>query len=572
MSSPKTRPSRSASSALAMVLLTGAFAGTTSAQVWSALGNFGAGFATAGDLTGYSVAILGDVNGDGTDDMLIGAPYDDDAGVDSGTIYVVNGSPQTLLYEKHGSAAGNLFGYAVANIGDMTGDGIDDFVVGSPGSAVGGTDRGAITVFSGASGLSGYSVVGPKAGSFFGASVAGGGDLNNDGLGDFIVGAPNWDSVGGTGYEGWFGVYSGAAGNQVKAVSGAADGAQLGFTVAFVGDLNADGRVDYAVGSPAFDYIGGSPVPQMKTNAGRMVVYSGINHQAIYFVLGANGSDSLGTSIARAGDTDADGVPELIVGAPGYDDFRGTAYLYEGTNFTKIHQFFGNDLTPADRFGAAVSPLGDVNHDGKDDVLVGAPLLIATIGIGGYVIAYSGGTYASYGTALTAPFSGDGLGSALSASSGDLSGDNWNDVLVGLPNNDSFGSQSGKVQSHKLTYTQQNLFFSGPGTSALSMYGTQLSTGGIADLALVDSKPAAAAFLVASPLTLYAPFKGGVLVPAVTPALILPFVTDGQGEVHLDNIPGGGGPFTLYMQFLIQDPGQPKGWQLSNGIAAMFLP
>lgn len=572
MSPRTTRPSSAASATLVLTLLSGALAGTTPAQAWSTLGNISAGIATAGDRTGFSVAILGDVNADGTDDLLIGAPHDDDNGTDSGTIYVVNGFPQTLLYEKHGSAAGDLFGYAVANLGDMTGDGIDDFIVGAPGTDFNGSDRGGISVFSGASGLIQYSALGPKAGSFFGGAVAGGGDLNNDGLGDFLVGASSWDIAGPNTNQGWFGVYSGAAGNQVKAVSGSTASAQLGFVVAFVGDLDADGHVDYAVGSPTFDYVDIDPIPQSLVDAGRVSVYSGIDHDLIYATAGKSNGELLGTSIARAGDTDGDGVPELIAGAPGHSANRGTAFLHEGAVGTQIHQFLGSNLSPADRFGAAVGPLGDVNHDGRDDVLVGAPLLFATVGLGGYVAAFTGGDYAPFGSALTSPDTGDGLGSVISASSGDLSGDGWNDVLVGVPNNDLAGAESGSARSCTLTYNQVNLLFQGPGSSALSMYGTQLDLGGSADLALVDSKPNAPAYLFASPVPLFAPFKGGVLVPSATPALILPFVTDAQGEVHLDGIPGGGGPLTLYMQFLIQDASQPQGWQLSNGIAASFLP
>jgi hypothetical protein len=104
------------------------------------------------------------------------------------------------------------------------------------------------------------------------------------------------------------------------------------------------------------------------------------------------------------------------------------------------------------------------------------------------------------------------------------------------------------------------------------MYGTQLYPGGVADLALSFSKPNAPAFLIASPVELLGPFKGGTLVPSASPAIILPFTTDAQGRVKLTNIPGGGGPLILFMQFAIEDPGQAQGWQLSNAIAAEFLP
>ncbi len=568
MSRSRPLPAPAAATILAAGLLAGALAGPAPGQFYSTLGEFGSGIVTAGDQTGLSVAILGDVNGDGTDDLVIGAPFDDDNGTDSGTVYVVNGYAQTILYEKHGTSAGDRFGTSVANIGDMNGDGKDDVLVGAPGTDFNGNDTGSITVYSGADGLIQYSALGPKAGSRFGAAVAGGGDLNGDGRGDFIVGAPDWYTTSLGEAKGWAAVYSGNAGNQVKAFNGTSLTATLGAAVAFVGDLDGDGRVDYAAGSPGYDYVQGA---QTVFNAGLFTVYSGLDHSTMFVERGGFG-DLLGSSLARAGDSDADGVPELIVGAPGYAASAGTAWLYEGTGGTPTHQYFGHGFTPADAFGAAVGPLGDVNHDGFDDVLVGAPLASFSVGLGGYIQVFSGATHAAYGGPLSSPNGGDGLGRALSASAGDLSGDDWNDVLVGWPFNDFAGSDCGVAKAYALTHVQPNLNFGGPGFSGLVMYGTQLFPGGVADLALTLSKPNSPAFLVASPVELLGPFKGGTLVPSATPGLILPFVTDAQGRVKLTDIPGGGGPLIVFMQFLVQDAAQPKGWQLSNAIAAEFLP
>lgn len=552
---------------LPALLLSTALAAAPSAQLF--LGEFGSGIVTAGDQTGSSVAIIGDVNGDGTDDMVIGAPYDDDNGMDSGTVYVVNGHPGTLLYELHGSAPGALFGYSVARMSDADGDGLDDFVVGSPGIAVSGPSSGAASVYSGVNGFHMYSVLGPKSGSFFGTSVGGGGDLNGDNRGDFIVGAPSWDKVTAIDNEGWAGIYSGAAGNLLKTWPGADSTAGKGAAVAFVGDLNSDDRVDYAIGAPGYDYsLSGETV----LNAGRLDVYSGLDHTPMFGKRGGAGQ-RLGTSVSRAGDTDADGLGEVLVGAPGHAGNSGSALLYANTGML-LHQFFANGYTVNDAFGTSVGPLGDVDHDGHDDLLIGAPIFGFVAGEGGYAQVISGATYGPgpYGGVIRSFTGGDSAGRAVSASAGDLSGDDWNDMLVGWPGNDFAGSLCGVVKSYVLIYTQPNLNFQGPGVSTLTMYGTPLHSGGVADLALAFSKPNSPAYLIASPVELLGAFKGGTLVPAVSPAVIQPFMTNSQGRLKLVNIPGGGGPLILFMQFLVKDTSQPQGWQLSNAIAAEFLP
>jgi hypothetical protein len=338
--------------------------------------------------------------------------------------------------------------------------------------------------------------------------------------------------------------------------------------VAIVGDLDGDGRADYVAGSPGFDYTTGSGT---FTDAGLVNAYSGIDHSFIWTQRGQDAGDLLGTSVAAAGDTDADDVPEVLLGAPGFAAGQGEALLCEGTSFSTMHTFKGNNYTTADRFGTTVGPLGDVNHDGHDDVLVGAPLDAFTLGLGGYVEAFSGKDGSQY-SVIASPNGGDSVGSAISQSAGDLSGDDWTDVLVGWPFNDFAGTNCGLARSYTLTYGQPNLLFQGPGISSLGMYGTQLFPGGIADMALLLSKPNAPAFLIASPVELIAPFKGGTLVPTPSLGLVLPLVTDAQGKLKLTNIPGGGGPLIVFVQFMIQDSNQPGGWQLSNAIAAEFLP
>ena len=118
---------------------------------------------------------------------------------------------------------------------------------------------------------------------------------------------------------------------------------------------------------------------------------------------------------------------------------------------------------------------------------------------------------------------------------------------------------------------QVDLGFGGPGGSSLSMCGGDLSTGTTADVQLVGAPAGATAFLVVSTTALPTPFKGGTLVPL--PVLAAqPYVTSGSGTVLVANIPGGGGPISFFLQFAIQDAGQPQGLGFSNAVQADFLP
>jgi hypothetical protein len=545
-------------------------AATAPAQLFNS--EFGSGISTTGDNTGAAVAILGDINGDGLDDLVIGAPFDDDTGTNTGTVYVISGLDGAILREHHGNAANDEYGTAVINAGNLDGDAFDDYVIGAPGVDATGVDRGGISAFSGASGSSIYSQLGPKAGSRFGTVLAGGGDITGDGRDDFLVGAPSWDSVTAFENQGWFGAYSGLTGALVKQANGTAFTHALGSALAVLEDLNGDGRADYAVGLPGYD---NGPGGEFLSNAGRVDVYSGLTHTLLYSLWGG-ANDGLGSSLAPAGDTDADGVPELIVGAPFDLSGSGTASVHEGATGTLLQQLQGLGTTAADAFGTAVAPVGDIDGDGHDDIAVGAPLSAPLAGNGGYVRLISGATWGpagAWGGVVTCPNAGDGMGRSLSQSTGDVNGDDWNDLLVGWAFNDFAGADCGVARTFVSTYYQPNLNFGGPGASWLGMYGMQLLPGKVADLGLFwTNKPNSTVWLVASPVELLAPFKGGTLVPSASAGLLLPFVTNAQGHLKITDIPGGGGPLIVFMQFMIPDASQPKGWQLSNAIAAEFLP
>jgi len=167
-------------------------------QEWTAMGE------STSDRFGYSVASAGDVNGDGYDDVVVGAYNNDGAGSDAGEAYVYHGSSSGLSatpdWSDLGEAADDRFGYSVAPAGDVNGDGYDDVIVGAHRNDGAGSDAGEAYVYHGSSsGLSAtpdWSDQGEADSDEFGGNVASAGDVNGDGYDDVIVGAYGNDGGG----------------------------------------------------------------------------------------------------------------------------------------------------------------------------------------------------------------------------------------------------------------------------------------------------------------------------------------------------------------------------------------
>ena len=559
----------------AALLAAGLLAGDAGAQ-YGVIKALGENIADAGDLTGYSVCILDDLDGDGIDDWIVGAPNDEDGGTDSGTAYVVTGGYYSnIIWEIHGSTGDNL-GTVVASAGDVDKDGKGDFIVSAPGDdniLPLQFDVGRVRVYSGATGTVLFSFSGPKAGARLGDAAAGGKDVNGDGFPDILVGAPSWDvdlSVSSTSNEGYAAVYNGKSGALLKSFTGTGAGDTLGYAVSLVGDLNGDNRCDYAIGSPGDDFILGGPFPLIVINGGRAEVYSGSNHALLFSKSGGMG-DQLGSAIGAAGDTDGDGIAEMLVGEPHDAADLGAAHLYEGAAGTFLHTFVGLGYGMPEYFGTSVAPVGDINKDGHDDIAIGAPMTDSSV-YGGYTNVYSGATYDLLVPTLNGSYPGECAGLALSPTTGDLNGDGWVDLLTSWPYNDGEGSASGiAIGYHFLTF-QPNLGFEGPGISYFEMYGTELFSGGQGDMRLTYAAGNSQAWLMVSIFQAFSAFKGGILVPNAANSLLIPFVTDPIGKVVIPGIPGGGGYLIVYSQFLIKNAAYPQGWGLSNALAVELLP
>ncbi|MCI0589924.1 MAG: FG-GAP-like repeat-containing protein, partial [Planctomycetes bacterium] len=303
------------------------------------------------DFFGTSVAGAGDVNGDGTPDLVVGA-IEDPFGPLAGPGYasVFSGGTGVLLGTVAGTALNAFFGSRVAGAGDADGDGADDILVGASFAL-------QATLFSGATGVPIVTLAGA-----FGTSVSGVGDLNGDGLAEFISGHP----AAGPGAAGQATVFAAPSGTPLFVLNGAAFGEGFGRSVARLGDVNGDGVDDFAVG--AHGQAGNCTVSFCP--AGYVAVFSGATGASLFTATAGVSGDGLGVSVAGAGDLNGDGIPDLVAGTyySAYATPSSDAYAYSGANGALLYEFEG-----AGGFGYAVASAGDVNGDGIPDMIIGAP-------------------------------------------------------------------------------------------------------------------------------------------------------------------------------------------------------
>jgi hypothetical protein len=371
------------------------------------------------DRFGVAAANIGDVNGDGIDDLIIGAQFDDDHGPESGSARVFSGADGAVLFTFYGDSASAFFGFAVSSAGDVNADGVPDFIVGGFGDDSFGPNSGMARVFSGANGAILHTFYGDSLDGFGGA-VAGIGDVNHDGVPDFLVGSVN-DSAAAF-QSGSAKVLSGQDGSVLRVFSGEAINDLFGVSVANVGDLNGDGVNDVAIGASFTDVNA--------LNAGTAYVFSGSDGVEFFRFEGNTAGGNFGTSVSGAGDVNSDGVPDLIIGARNDAPLgvaTGSAYVFSGADGALLHHFTGEQT--GDSFGRTVGGAGDVNGDGFADLIVGASLNDAGTTNGGSAYVFSG-----FDGAVLGAFHGtvpNGFFGATANGIGDLNGDHFADVIVG---------------------------------------------------------------------------------------------------------------------------------------------
>lgn len=380
---------------------------------------------------GESISMAGDVNGDGYSDMIFGI-YGLTGG---GGAHIYHGgtysSNTTASFTRSSGLAQARLGAAVANAGDINGDGYSDAIFGAPEATNGQANEGLAYVHygspTGLSPLPSLTLEANIAGADYGASVASAGDVNGDGYADVVIGAPQ---SGGTGRAY---VHHGGPGGLVIApalVLTGTPGSRFGASVFKAGDFNADGYSDLVVGAPGSETVHvfeGSP--------------TGLVPVPFAILTAPVPGSAFGSAVGTAGDVNGDGFSDIIVGAPeqsGGQALAGAVYIYHGTLFELVDVPSTTiDFNVAGRrMGTSVAGAGDMNGDGFSDIVFGAPF--ATFGQANEGIIYvARGSPSGVTLAGLASFQSDQVDANIGTSvaeAGDVNGDGYADIIVGAPN------------------------------------------------------------------------------------------------------------------------------------------
>jgi len=362
------------------------------------------------DRFGISVANIGDLDGDGINDVIVGAYLDDEGGDTRGTIHIIllnsDGTPKSTVEINDSTVNGPIlsdgdqFGSSVTNIGDLDGDGVNDVVVGVRHDGEGGYNRGAIHIIllnsdgtpKSTVEINGSTTNGPilNDSDQFGVSITNIGDLDGDGVNDVAVGAYLDDNGGSN--RGAIHIIllnsDGTPKSTVEINDSTTNGPVLsdidlfGYSVSNIGDLDNDGISDIAVGASGDDEGGdgrGAIHIILLNTDGTPKSTVEINDSTTNGPILSDG-DQFGSSVTNIGDLDGDGVNDVAVGAFNADASKGAIHIIflntDGTPKSTVEingsTTNGPILSDVDQFGSSVTNIGDLDGDGVNDIAVGA--------------------------------------------------------------------------------------------------------------------------------------------------------------------------------------------------------
>ncbi len=395
---------------------------------------------------GYSVSGAGDIDGDGFDDIIVGAPYYDNGQSDEGVAFVFRGTSDGIgktasnLLEADQADAG--FGTAVSAAGDINADGFGDVVIGAMHYDNGEDEEGAAFVYLGSpSGLNPVPIKleSNKTGAWFGCAVAHAGDLDDDGFSEIVVGAMNYSN--GQSEEGALYIFPGSANGPdpagLRVIESDQEDARLGNAVSPAGDLNGDGLDDIVAGAYSLgDYDAGAFfIGYGKSNS--------LDSLTMEWIKGTQDQAHFGWDVSGAGDVNGDGFHDIIVGAHAYDNGDGAAQLYYGSpagiipaNFTHMS---AHETGMGAAMGESVAGAGDLNADGYSDVVIGEPWFVDEniwVATGLALIYYGSPTGidpAPQRITGNANDAFDFFGWSVAAA-GDVNADGFADMIAGSPN------------------------------------------------------------------------------------------------------------------------------------------
>ena len=507
-----------------------------------------------GSSFGSAVAPCGDIDGDGYDDVLIGAKTHW-VGTDSvGHATVISGIDGSVILAASGQSDGDCFGLSVSGAGDVNNDGSLDVVVGAPGESW--PDfRGSASVLCGNTGQLLHKFNGETNLASLGFSVSDAGDADSDGYGDLIVGAYGHTEL--FTKVGKVYVFSGKSGSTITSFVGGTGEIGIGRVVRGNHDMDADGVPDYAFsGYDAF------------SDSGFIRLISGLNDSILATAFGAG--SPFGRAFEISSDLSGDTLPDLIIhtSGDGTAGQHGQVSVHSGATGTLISYL--DDPSPSTDFGRSLASLADIDGDGVPEILCGDPVnSLPGNGIGATHI-YSG----KLQTLLFSVHGEIGANFGLAASTaGDVDGDGLEDFVVGSPGFQGLGKATVYSGLCRLFDTYGNGCpgsggFSpslttdagcvGPDTSALIHVGGGL--GGAPALLLIGLTDAS--LPIGNGCTLLI----GGFVPA---SLWLPLGGSGPGDgtsTLSASIPPTPGGWSLYTQAFVVDPGSATGFSATNAL------